>query len=99
VVMFTRGDRSWRLTVPKDGSLPLGGLLPAFIEWSPGPHPSTGQKDLGVTLHKVCLSHPDPEMLTGILQRLGIADLASVEQGDQALRFEVMTPKGPATLD
>jgi hypothetical protein len=85
--------------VPKDGSLPLGGLLPAFIEWSPGPHPSTGQQNLGVTLQGVCLSYPDPDRLTGILQRLGIAGLAKVERGDAALRFEVMTPKGLVTLD
>jgi hypothetical protein len=99
VVLFTRGERTWRLTVPKDGSLPLGGLLPAFIEWSPGPHPSTGQQNLGVTLQGVCLSYPDPDRLTGILQRLGIAGLAKVERGDAALRFEVMTPKGLVTLD
>lgn len=99
VVLFTRGERTWRLTVPKDGSLPLGGLLPAFIEWSPGPHPSTGQQNLGVTLQRVCLSYPDPDRLTGILQRLGIAGLAKVERGDAALRFEVMTPKGLVTLD
>lgn len=99
VVLFTRGDRSWRLTVPKDGSLPLGGLLPAFIEWSPGPHPSTGQQNLGVTLERVCLRHPDPEMLSGILQQLGIADLAQVKQGDPALSFNLMTPNGSVTLD
>lgn len=99
VVSFTRGDRSWRLTVPTDGSLPMDGLLPAFIEWSPGPHPSMGQQNLGVTLQKVCLHHPDPAMLTGILQRLGIADLAEVTKGDAALSFEVMTSKGAVTLD
>lgn len=99
VVLFTRGDRSWRLTVPKDGSLLMGGLRLAFIEWSPGPHPSTGQQNLGVTLQNVCLSHPDPGMLTDILQRLGIAGLAKVEPGDPTLRFELMTPKGQVTLD
>lgn len=43
IVTFTRGDRSWRLTVPADGHLPEYGLLPAFIEWSPGPHPPCNQ--------------------------------------------------------
>ncbi len=37
VVLFTRGDRSWRLTVPRDGRLPMRGFLPAFIEWPPAP--------------------------------------------------------------
>ncbi|WP_195819391.1 VOC family protein [Roseobacter sp. MH60115] len=99
VVLFTRGDRSWRLTVPKDGSLPMGGLLPAFIEWSPGPHPSTGQQDLRVTLKSVHLYHPDPDNLSGILQALGVDHLASVHQGATALSFELETANGSVTLD
>lgn len=99
VVLFTRGDRSWRLTVPKDGHLPMGGLLPAFIEWSPGPHPSTGQQDLGVTLEKVQLTHPNPDDLTSILKTLGVDHLAQVSMGDAALSFELKTPNGTVTLD
>lgn len=99
VVLFTRGDRSWRLTVPKDGHLPMGGLLPAFIEWSPGPHPSTGQQDLGVTLDKVCLTHPDPKALQDILDVLQVGHLAEVEAGEAALRFQVTCPKGTVILD
>ncbi|MEP2921442.1 VOC family protein [Sulfitobacter sp.] len=99
VVLFTRGDRSWRLTVPKDGHLPMGGLLPAFIEWSPGPHPSTGQQDLGITLEKVVLSYPDPDKLVAILKTLGVDHLADVTEGAAALSFSLGTPNGPVTLD
>lgn len=99
VVLFTRGDRSWRLTVPKDGHLPMGGLLPAFIEWSPGPHPSTGQQDLGITLEKVALSYPDPDKLVAILKTLGVDHLADVTEGAAALSFSLGTPNGPITLD
>lgn len=99
VVLFTRGDRSWRLTVPKDGSLPMGGLLPAFIEWSPGPHPSTGQQDLGVRLEKVQLSHPDPEQLTALLTTLQVDHLADVHKGEMGLSFAMQTPKGNVVLD
>lgn len=95
---LSRGDRSWRLTVPEDGSLPMGGLLPAFIEWSPGPHPSTVQKDLGVRLEKVKLSHPDPKKLIGILQALQVDHLAEVSEGDEGLSFDVSTPNGLVTL-
>lgn len=99
VVLFTRGDRSWRLTVPRDGSLPMGGLLPAFIEWSPGPHPSTGQQDLGVTLEQVQLSHPDPNALTKMLEALNVDHLADVQEGPAALSFALNTPKGSVILD
>ena len=99
VVLFTRGDRSWRLTVPKDGSLHMDGLLPAFIEWLPGPHPSTGQQGLGVRLDKVRLSHPAPNNLRDILKALQIEHLAEVIAGDPALSFALGTPKGKVVLD
>ena len=99
VVLFTRGERSWRLTVPTDGSLPMGGLLPAFIEWSPGPHPSTGQQDLGVTLERVKLSHPDPAALGSILKALQVDHLADISEGAQGLSFALSTPKGSVVLD
>ncbi|MEM8871135.1 MAG: VOC family protein [Pseudomonadota bacterium] len=99
VVPFARGDRSWRLTVPWDGNLPLGGLLPAFIEWSPGPHPSSGQADLGVTLDQVHLSHPEPDSLREILTALSVEHLAAVREGPEALSFELTCPKGKVVLD
>lgn len=99
VVPFSRGDRTWRLTVPKDGSLPEGGLLPAFIEWSPGPHPSSGMQDLGVALHSVQLSHPDPQWLAGVLKRLAVDHLAEVSRGPRSLCFALDTPGGRVTLD
>ncbi|WP_424968333.1 VOC family protein [Dinoroseobacter sp. S375] len=99
VVHFQRGDRSWRLTVPRDGHLPEGGLLPAFIEWSPGPHPSTGQQDLGVRLTKVAITHPDPAQLRAVFETLQIADLAEITQGPAALAFEFDSPNGHVTID
>ena len=95
VVTFTRGDRSWRLTVPQDGSLPMAGLLPAFIEWSPGAHPSANMQDIGIELRDVCLGHPDPGELIGILEVLSIDHLANVTAGDApALSFRLTTPQG-----
>ncbi len=99
IVTFTRGDRSWRLTVPADGHLPGGGLLPAFIEWSPGPHPSTAHQDLGVTLQSVNLSHPNSESFIKLLQALNVDHLATVTQGDAALSFTLATPNGVITID
>lgn len=99
IMLFTRGDRSWRLTVPADGSLPMSGLLPAFIEWSPGPHPSTGQQNFGVKLEKVHLSHPDPVALLRVLEALQVDHLVEVSRGDAALSFALQTPNGPVTLD
>ena len=99
VVHFSRGDRSWRLTVPKDGSLPEAGLVPAFIEWSPGPHPSSGMRDLGATLHGVQLSHPEPQQFAGVLQQLAVDHLADVQEGPRGLSFLLDSPMGRVTLD
>jgi hypothetical protein len=79
VVLFTRGDRSWRLTVPSNGSLPWAGLIPAFIEWSPGPHPSSAMQEIGITLDLINLGNSDPDRLKNLLKALGVDHLASVK--------------------
>ncbi len=99
IVDFQRGDRTWRLTVPKDGHLPEGGLLPAFIEWSPGTHPSVGQQDLGVRLHKVVIKCADPSRLQALFDTLNIAHLAEISEGPDALAFEFDSPNGRVTID
>ena len=83
IVTFTRGDRSWRLNIPKDGTLSENGLIPTFIEWSPGAHPSTGMADLGLMLEEVVLTHPDPAELKKTLEALGVAHLATIMKGEQ----------------
>lgn len=98
VVPFARGDRSWRLTVPADGHLPEQGLIPAFIEWSPGPHPSSAQQDLGARLTQVVLSHPQPDNLAKMLETLQVSHLASVVEGPRGLSFELDGPCGPARI-
>jgi len=99
IVTFTRGDRSWRLTVPADGHLPGEGLLPAFIEWSPGPHPSTAQRDLGIRLTKIQINHPAPQTIKTILETLQVSHLASVDSGDKGLSFVLQTPGGQVIID
>lgn len=99
IVTFTRGDRSWRLTVPEDGTLLEGGLLPAFIEWSPGPHPSSGMTDLGVKLKKVVLKHPEPERLNSLLSDLQILHLAEVQEGESPVLSFVLSAPGNDTVE
>ena len=99
IVDFQRGERTWRLTVPKDGHLPENGLLPAFIEWSPGPHPSTGQQNLGVTLSKVQIQTPDATRMQEMFEKLQIAHLADISEGPTALSFVLESPNGTVVLD
>ena len=99
IVHFSRGERTWRLTVPRDGGLPEGGLLPAFIEWSPGPHPSEGMQDLGLSLKRIELTHPRAAELSATLNKIGVDHLAEVREGPMALRFEIDAPKGAVMID
>lgn len=99
VVDFRRGERTWRLTVPDDGHLPEAGLLPAFIEWSPGPHPSTGQQDLGVRLAGVRVSTPEPARLARLFGALSVDHLAEIVEGPLGLSFALDSPMGRVVID
>jgi len=74
-------------------------LLPAFIEWSPGPHPSTAQQNLGVQLESVQLTHPAPNTLRDALKALQVDHLATINKGEPALSFVLRTPTGSVMLD
>jgi hypothetical protein len=75
---MSRGDRTWRLTVSASGEMPFAGLVPAFIEWSPGPHPSEGMRFLGPRLEAIELRHPQVDRLREVLHALGVLDLVSL---------------------
>lgn len=98
ILTLTRGSLTWRLTVPKDGSLVEQGILPAFIQWPEGVHPSKMQEDIGLSLNEVIVHHPDPTWLADIAYQLGIDGLMRIEEGAHALAFDVNTPKGRLVL-
>ena len=96
IIYITRGERTWGLTVLSDGHLPWAGLLPAFIEWSPGPHPGTAQQDLGVRLD---INHPDPTSYRQLPDRLHVGHLAGIAEGEAALSFHLAAPNGTVVVD
>jgi len=49
-VAQTRGELSWRIAVQADGSLPLGGGFPGFLQWPEGSHPAISMANLGCHL-------------------------------------------------
>ena len=93
---MSRGERSWRLTVPDAGAMPYDGLVPGFIEWSPGPHPSVGMQFLGPTLEAIEMRHPEAEALRFVLQRLGVLDLVAVLEpaATASLAYRFRLPDG-----
>lgn len=75
---LARGDLSWRITVPTDGTVPVDGVGPHLIAWAGDP------PALDATLPR-CMSlvieHPDPQPLRDLLDALDLAAPVSVQQG------------------
>ncbi len=95
---LTRGDLHWSLSVPDDGRLPLGGVLPSLIAWEGSPHPTTRLPDVGVRLQDLSLLMPAPERIGKALGALGLR--VRVERADTpGLQATLLTPAGPVTLD
>ncbi|GGC63274.1 VOC family protein [Undibacterium terreum] len=102
---MSRGALNWQITVPEDGSLSLGGLAPALIQWEPGAHPASRMPDLGLSLTKLKFFHSEPERVTAMLQSLGmpgtdgLIEVACLSGGQSPyLAAYIDTPSGPRIL-
>jgi hypothetical protein len=98
---MSRGALEWLITIPADGSLPMDGVAPALIEWHTDTHPALLLDDLGLSLAKLELHHPEPERLDRLLRALKIgAPVVVSEQPAQApsLVAHIATPQGIRTL-
>ncbi|ASJ75251.1 VOC family protein [Granulosicoccus antarcticus] len=84
----TRGDMRWRLSLQNDGSLACDGVFPILIEWPEGVNPVSRMQDQNVRLEALHLSHPDFERIEAGLRILGIAELATIEEGTASIRAD-----------
>lgn len=92
---MSRGTLDWLITIPEDGSLPLGGLAPALIEWSSAAHPATKLIDRNLRLMKLELFSPHPERLEHLLRALGVDAPVSIRPAPVArLVAHIATPQG-----
>src|SRR5512145_3334018 len=62
-----RDERRWRITVPRDGSMPFSGIAPLFIQWESGSHPCTRLEDRGCALVGIEAFHPQAETIRALL--------------------------------
>jgi len=98
-VPVSRGDLSWQIAVPADGSLPFGGAYPTLIEWRPDPHPASRMPDLGYRLEQLCIEHPDAGAIRDYLEPVFADARVSIESGPQIrLTARIATPQGVRTL-
>ncbi len=68
---MARGALSWRITIPADGGMALDGVAPALIQWDAPSHPAGGLADLGCSLLRLEICHPDAALVRGALAGIG----------------------------
>lgn len=78
---MTRGDLRWQIAFPASGEVSAG-VMPALIQWPPGPHPSLGMADVGLRFEALRLRHPEPDRIREELARVGADHLAECRYGD-----------------
>jgi hypothetical protein len=102
ILTMSRGHLSWQITVPADGSLPLGGAAPALIEWQVTPHPARALKDRGCSLTSLEIFHPEPLRVQTVLEAVKLAAPVSLRQLSSGAKpylvARVKTPRGHCTL-
>ncbi len=70
---MSRDSLHWRITLPPDGSMPLSGTAPLFIQWDSEPHPCARLEDRGCTLVGLEAFHPQARSLRMLLSSVGFA--------------------------
>lgn len=95
---LSRGSNRWTLTVPADGHLPMGGVLPSLIAWDTPP-PAGALPDRGVDLHRLTLASPEPDLLRSRLARLGLrAPMVVATAESPSLTAVLRSPTGVRTV-
>lgn len=99
---MSRGSLKWLISIPEDGSLPLGGAAPLLIKWHTGAHPATTMQNLGCSLVALELHHPEPLRVSSLPEHLGFSERAvdvTAKQSDMpGLVAHIRTPEGLKTL-
>ena len=97
---MSRGDNNWLITIPQDGSLPVDGGAPALIQWKMTEHPAIALKDFGLSLSKLEICHPKPEILKNLLKTMNLKENIEVIKADETkLTAYIDTPNGLRVLN
>ena len=97
--LMARGDFEWDITIPADGHLPGGGLVPTLIQWEGGRHPADSLAESGCSLQALGGLHDEPDRIRRALTSLGLDRVMSVTYGAAPrLAARIGTPTGVRTL-
>lgn len=99
---MSRGTINWLITIPSDGALIAGGVLPMLIEWSAESYPATTLEDKSCTLKRLDLFHPETASVVDTLACLGLRSDVRIRpmptNGRPHLVAVIDTPRGPRSI-
>jgi hypothetical protein len=94
-----RGDYKWRITIPDNGALLCGGLIPTVIQWDCATHPADRLADCGHELASLEGEHPDAARTAAALAELGLQSIIKPVDGQYArLAAAIRGLRGVCTL-
>lgn len=102
VHQMSRGSFNWRITIPDDGALICGGLVPTLIQWEGDTHPADKLEDRGCDLAKLEGSYPNPAAISPALRSLGIDAILDLRSpaaiGASGLTAHIRCPCGVTAI-
>ena len=99
ILQISRGELTWKITVPSNGMLVDNGVLPLLIEWPSDQHPSKKLTDRNVSINMLSLFHPEPYKIKNIISNLIESDLIQVFEGVPKIEFNLTTPNGKILIN
>src|SRR5690348_9646989 len=72
IAPMSRGSVLWLITIPAQGALLAGGIIPMLVEWRIAKHPAAALEDKGCALRQLDLFHPNLDAVAKILDCLEI---------------------------
>jgi hypothetical protein len=98
VLALARNQYAWRITVPEDGALQFGGVLPTVLQWDGDAHPADALEDRGCTLQRLALEHPAASSVLPLFRELRITGPVDLKPGPRSLVAHIATPAGLRAL-
>ena len=102
VEAMRRDDLKWLITIPQDGDLLEGGVVPMLIQWQVREHPAGTMAELGCTLVKMEVHHSQPDEIAIVLDQIGASGLVEIQPlpvgSPPYLAAHIVTPLGRRTL-
>ena len=103
ILGMERGGFRWRISVPRDGSLPGDGLVPTLIQWDVPFHPADRLPGADCALMKLEAFHPGPAEIRVRLAALGLDTRLDLHPGVAGEAAEMVAyvscPRGLVELD